>query len=551
MVRMQLITRRTVASVACGILLILFATVLEVMLHSLPLWPGVLIVQTTTPLLWIIDTAPLVLVLWSAPVVTSPRQSQRRWYRFILFLLITVTVIPFLLLILAVWAGVVANDDLADINRASSLRYRTMLVAQLARNGDPTWSDELEEMTTTRTELARNYAAQVAATDAAWATWTSQLAEEGTASVEVTQELVTTYSALIGQIRVQGQQVSQRTMLLLTAGIVHLVVTLFVSINVLGQWREAEVQLRDSEVRFKQLVAASMEGLVISEGGRIVDLNDAAASLFGYDPSDMIGMSVGELVVSEDRDMVRQKVSQQIELEVRARCLRSDGSVMVCEVSGRMVPYYGRTARVSSLRDITERKIQDAVLVTQRRQLEVANTNLSVLVRTDALTDLNNRRAFDEFLETEQQRAVRYNHPVGLLLLDVDHFKDFNDTYGHPAGDRVLQQLGALLQQTARETDLVARYGGEEFAVVLPETDIPDAYLIAERMRYVVATAEWSHRPITVSVGVAATRPGENAGENLLGMADQALYKAKVTGRNRVVTFADDDDVRVTGALTP
>jgi diguanylate cyclase (GGDEF)-like protein len=149
-----------------------------------------------------------------------------------------------------------------------------------------------------------------------------------------------------------------------------------------------------------------------------------------------------------------------------------------------------------------------------------------------------NRRTFNAQLTARLREAQRYRRPLSLLLLDVDHFKKVNDTYGHPAGDAVLRGVAQLAQQQARETDLVARYGGEEMALVLPETDARGALVIAERIRATVAAAqhptEQGALKVTLSVGVA-TWPG--AGEDAAGLiesADRALYRAKQGGRNRV-----------------
>src|SRR6267142_5348813 len=160
------------------------------------------------------------------------------------------------------------------------------------------------------------------------------------------------------------------------------------------------------------------------------------------------------------------------------------------------------------------------------------------LATTDGLTGVLNRRTFNSQLQGRLREALRYNRPLSLLLLDVDHFKRVNDTYGHPAGDVVLQGIAALAQHQARETDIVARYGGEEMALILPETDAQGAHAIAERLRK--AAADGTHATdqgviqVTISIGLA-TWPGPvDSAEELLEAADKALYRAKQAGRNRV-----------------
>jgi len=160
------------------------------------------------------------------------------------------------------------------------------------------------------------------------------------------------------------------------------------------------------------------------------------------------------------------------------------------------------------------------------------------LATTDGLTGLLNRRTFNAQLHARLREAERYQRPLSLLLLDIDHFKQVNDGYGHPAGDAVLRSVASLLTRQARETDIVARYGGEEMALILPETDARGALAIAERIRKAVGGA---HHPtdqgtlkVTVGAGLSTWSGGADGAEELLVAADKALYRAKQAGRNRV-----------------
>jgi diguanylate cyclase (GGDEF)-like protein len=154
---------------------------------------------------------------------------------------------------------------------------------------------------------------------------------------------------------------------------------------------------------------------------------------------------------------------------------------------------------------------------------------------TDALTDLGNRRAFQQRLDEELTRASRCDSSMALMVLDVDCFKRYNDSFGHPAGDVLLKQLGEVLKSTCRVYDFAARIGGEEFAVILPGTTRASAFVIAERLRRTVQQEVWPHRQITVSVGVALLQSEIDDSACLLDRADRALYRAKNAGRNRVV----------------
>ena len=171
----------------------------------------------------------------------------------------------------------------------------------------------------------------------------------------------------------------------------------------------------------------------------------------------------------------------------------------------------------------------------QRDELERLST-------IDALTQLPNRRRFDAGLATEWGRATRSQTPLSLLMVDVDYFKPYNDTYGHPAGDECLRQIGVALRNTLRRPgDLAARIGGEEFVCLLPDTDLVGARITAERVRRSIEALKLQHGPsnvsdwVTVSVGAVATIPSRHLNpEALLKAADAYLYRAKEKGRNRV-----------------
>ncbi|MBA4369866.1 MAG: hypothetical protein C0403_19735 [Desulfobacterium sp.] len=157
----------------------------------------------------------------------------------------------------------------------------------------------------------------------------------------------------------------------------------------------------------------------------------------------------------------------------------------------------------------------------------------------DPLTGAYNRRAYDRNIENEMSRYLRYKRPFSMLLLDVDHFKKINDTYGHTIGDKCLKEIIKRIKPALRDTDFLARYGGEEFIVILPETGGEIAKEAAERMRSIVENIEFLHKKelvkITISIGVTQVLPSDETHETIFHRTDQALYKAKNSGRNRVV----------------
>lgn len=179
-------------------------------------------------------------------------------------------------------------------------------------------------------------------------------------------------------------------------------------------------------------------------------------------------------------------------------------------------------------------------LETKQAELVEVNARLEALSVTDRLTGLKNRHAFEENLSIQTALTERMSTPLSLLLIDVDHFKSINDTFGHPIGDKYLVEIAHILKRNSREGDFVARYGGEELAIILPNTDHLNALEVAERFRKAVESASWTERAITISIGVSTFSPEMISDHALLiSLADQALYLSKERGRNRV-THAND-----------
>jgi two-component system, chemotaxis family, response regulator WspR len=202
------------------------------------------------------------------------------------------------------------------------------------------------------------------------------------------------------------------------------------------------------------------------------------------------------------------------------------------------IRYHSRSYNNQLQRDAAYRALRES-----QQQLQKSNFELQRLTNTDGLTGIANRRYFDDYLSAEWKRAKRMQEEISLLLIDVDNFKLYNDTYGHVAGDLVLKQVAQAMEASAaRSSDLSARFGGEEFAVILPNTSIDGARTAAEKLRYMVESLQIDHihsasGMLTVSVGAATIIPQEEDNRSdLIHLADTRLYHAKQDGKNRVVS---------------
>ncbi len=296
-----------------------------------------------------------------------------------------------------------------------------------------------------------------------------------------------------------------------------------------------------------------------SPGPHIVYANPAFVQMTGYAPAEIMGRSPRLLQGPDtDRamlDRLRRALTAGLPFQGETTNYGKDGRPY--HVEWQIAPIRDQTGEVAffvaTMRDICERRAQEAKIAEQmariaeytqqlewqKAELQDANTLLHALAITDGLTGLNNHRHFQEQLEREFERAVRRAAPLSLILLDVDHFKSYNDQFGHPAGDEVLHIVAKILTNHARAVDFVARYGGEEFAVLLPTTDSDDARQVAERLRLAIAERAWPHRPVTVSLGIASLVPALMHHSHLLDQADRALYRSKACGRNCVTHFLD------------
>jgi diguanylate cyclase (GGDEF)-like protein/PAS domain S-box-containing protein len=314
------------------------------------------------------------------------------------------------------------------------------------------------------------------------------------------------------------------------------------------------VQHAEHEIRRLAVESSPVATLVVDAGGVIVLANRAAGDLFGLDPGAMRGQPIEGLLPEDVRERhagyrrefaehpTARPMGRQRDLHAR----RSDGTIVPVEVGLSPVPTPDGVFVVCALVDLSERKQAERRLLTQAEELERANEALTELASTDSLTALWNRRAFLEQLDIRLEQAVRSARTLSVLIVDIDHFKPYNDEFGHLAGDEILQRAARLLRERTRRSDFLARIGGEEFGVILHEADRGGAVRAAEYLRAAVDGAPWPRRRITVSVGAATVRfasavprPPSPPRSQVLSLADQALYYSKEQGRNRVTHVED------------
>jgi diguanylate cyclase (GGDEF)-like protein/PAS domain S-box-containing protein len=323
--------------------------------------------------------------------------------------------------------------------------------------------------------------------------------------------------------------------------------------------KRAQSALRDSQAELALIVEHSSDVVILVDfDGVRRYVSPAVERLLGWRPEEMAGTTA--LLGNTPQEFIHPE-DQQVYLDARAalrknganemsvcfRHLRRDGSWLWVDCRARLrisADGSGPTGVVVAMRDATDRKAVEIKLKDALEQMER-------MAATDGLTGLANRRHFDGVAEQEWRRCARQHQPLSVLMLDADHFKLFNDRYGHLAGDRCLVSIASQLAAAARRPgDLAARYGGEEFLLLMPHTDRAGALAVAERVRKLVLDLAIAHEAtpapslVTVSIGVSTAWPrepvsGPSSVSILLAAADAALYQAKSGGRNRVVIAAE------------
>lgn len=315
--------------------------------------------------------------------------------------------------------------------------------------------------------------------------------------------------------------------------------------------KQASDALRESEELYRTILNSSPDDITITDlKGCIQVVSPAAKRMFGYEPEyeHFVGSQLLDYIVPEERERARANLVNLYKGNYLGPSeyhgIRQDQSIFNIEVNSGLI--YGANGQPSRMvfmvRNVTERKQAEQQIQELVQQLEIEKKIAQSNANTDGLTGLANRRFFDEMLSVEFLRLKRSGLPLSLIMLDVDRFKNFNDSYGHLAGDDCLRKIATTIKTIAgRSTDIAARFGGEEFIIVLTETDQNGAATLAERLRQAVEALAIPHSGsdiadyVTVSLGVATVFTNNLVSpDQIVALADEALYRAKQAGRNRI-----------------
>lgn len=328
-------------------------------------------------------------------------------------------------------------------------------------------------------------------------------------------------------------------------------ITHFVAVKEdITEQKRMQEALRTSEELYRHMFLkhAAIKLLIDPETGQIVDANEAAVQFYGYSLETLRTMQMHQLngLPAEAAIQLLQSVAAGVQRYYVLAHRLASGEVRDVEVYAMPIQSGGRMVLYSIIHDITARRkaeqsLQDANEELRARiaQIESLQEALREQAIRDPLTSLYNRRYLYEALPREASRAWRGGYPISIVVLDIDHFKSLNDTYGHAAGDKALQVLAQQLQHLTRGSDVVCRYGGEEFLVVMVNATSEAAYERAEQWRQNIESLRFTYADallqFTISGGVASFPQDSNMLEEVIRLADEALYQAKAAGRNRIV----------------
>jgi len=308
--------------------------------------------------------------------------------------------------------------------------------------------------------------------------------------------------------------------------------------------KSQENQLRSREKRFREISQSSPIGIFHADPNDLMTyINPAWQIITGRPMAETLGNPWWQPIHPEDKEEVFRAwelaASEEREISIECRIIRPDKKSVWVQLRSRFLFDDNGKITFGTLENISERKAAQEKQEQLIQELLDLKKKLEVSVRTDPLTNLPNRRGWSEKLEYEKIRFDRRQNPFTVIIGDIDHFKNINDTYGHDAGDHILIWIARMLKENSRKQDVVSRWGGEEFIILLPETDLENGAILAEKLRSKIESEVFVYQdkkiPVTISFGLSVYNKKGLKIEDVVKQADQCLYEAKDSGRNKVI----------------
>jgi len=448
------------------------------------------------------------------------------------------------------------SNDVSDAGRLRSYALRIFISEK-----DPSHSVERRELLSTMGhEIQRLLKIYPESSDdliAAWRLFYSE-AELHQLNMQKSQAMVDAADRFSSQISERADDEAKNGYLMLVYGALGLLLLLTRGFILVRELHRIETNLRNSERRFAILSEASLDGIAISENGIIEDTNAQFCALLGYEQADVIGHHLTDFASAGDIERSKEVIDNHQEITYEVHCVRKDKSTFPVEITARTLEFPGRVMRLTVARDITVRKQLEKEWEEANKNLAISNERWRTLATIDSLTGAYTRRALHLTMVREIRRASHSGMPFSVMILDIDGFKQYNDSFGHVSGDEVLRRVVNILRNTLRDVDVVSRYGGDEFVIVLVDTGALEANAVARRCFQAIAEVTDFKRNMTASFGVLTCFVEMDTlvnkefclglVEDILVRVDKALYQSKLKDSEHI-TIADN--LRVNNDFLP
>ena len=440
------------------------------------------------------------------------------------------------------------SNDASDAGRLRSYALQIYIF-----ENERTQPDETQHLLNTMGEeiqrLLKSYPDSSDELIVAWRSFYSK-AESHQLNRESSQDMMEASNRFLSEIKERAAEEAKNGYLMLMYGALGLLLLLVRGFILVRELNRIETNLRNSEQRFAILAEASLDGIAISQNGIIEDTNTQFCRLLGYEQREVIGHHLTDFACPEDVERSKEIIHNRQEMTYEVCCVRKDKSTFPVEITARTLEFPNRTMRLTVARDITNRKQLEKEWEEANKSLAISNERWRTLATIDSLTGAYTRRALHLTMIREIRRASHSGMPFSVMILDIDGFKQYNDTFGHVAGDEVLRRTVEVLRSTLRDVDVVARYGGDEFVIILVDTGALEANAVTRRCYRAICEETGFKRNMTASMGVITcfveTEITLNKEfclglvEDILVRVDKALYQSKLKEKQDHITIADN-----------